>query len=237
MGEFRSYLKDSRSLSVSLVAVLPLLALYELGLILTGSRVEVYAGSLTKRMLGVLGMEAYLALTAAVTLTFFLALLIKARGPARDFRLYGAMILEAMLYGAVLAPAVFWIERGLGVLAAGGNSGELGIRLLLGVGAGVWEELVFRLLLLGGFLWITVRVFSGNRLVFTVLGLLLSSAAFSAFHHLGAYAEPFRAWIFLYRLLAGAVLGGIFLFRGLGICVYTHAFYNVGHLLLAAAAR
>lgn len=239
MGEFRTYLQQSKAVSVGLVAVLPLLALYELALILLGSGVEVHAGALMKQMLAVLGgMGAYLALTCAVTICFFFALVIKYRGPARSFRLYGTMILEGALYAALLAPVVFWIESGFGTLAAGaGERGELGIRLLLGAGAGVWEELLFRFFILGGGLWLTVKVLSGNRIVFGILMLLLSSFAFSGLHHLGAHADPFRTAIFLYRFLAGLLLGGIFLVRGLGVCVYTHALYNVLTLVISFASE
>lgn len=234
MGEFRSYLRESKMLSVSFVAVLPLLAAYELGLVLTKSRVEVHAGALMRRMLGVLGgMDGYLALTAAVAITFFVALVVKVRGPAKSFGLYGAMIFEGAVYGALLSPVVFWIKRSLHMLAAGAGEGDLGIQMLLGVGAGAWEELVFRLLLLGGFLWLTVKVLSGKRLIFTIVGVLLSSMAFSAFHHVGTHAEVFSPGIFIYRLLAGVLLAVIFLRRGLGVAVYTHAIYNVGVLVLS----
>ena len=46
--------------------------------------------------------------------------------------------------------------------------------------------------------------------------------------------EPFTTPVFLFRFLAGVSLAALFVFRGLGVCVYTHAFYNVG-LLLAGA--
>lgn len=239
MGEFRTYLSQSKAISVGLVAVLPLLAIYELGLIAVGSGVEVHAGALMKRMLAVLGgMGPYLALTCAVTISFFLALVIKYRGEARSFRLYGTLILESALYALLLAPVVFWIESGFGTLAAGvGKGGDLGIRLLLGAGAGVWEELLFRLLILGGGLWLTVVVLNGNRVIFGILLLLLSSLTFSALHHIGAHADPFESGIFLYRFLAGLLLGGIFLVRGLGVCVYTHALYNVLTLVFYFASE
>ena len=109
-----------------------------------------------------------------------------------------------------------------------------GIRALLYVGAGVWEELVFRLCLLGGFVWLTTRVLQGNVAVFSVLGILLSSVAFSGFHHVGELADPFTPGLFLYRLLVGVALSAVFVLRGLAVCVYTHAFYNVGLLLVGA---
>ena len=108
------------------------------------------------------------------------------------------------------------------------------MRFLLYMGAGVWEELVFRLALLGGIYFATVKVVRGNRLVFGLVALLLSSLAFAAFHHVGANAEPFTSKAFAFRLLAGGVLGTLYLSRGLGVCVYTHAFHNLFVLFLGS---
>jgi membrane protease YdiL (CAAX protease family) len=52
---------------------------------------------------------------------------------------------------------------------------------------------------------------------------------------MGSLGEPFEVRVFLFRFLAGAILGTLYLTRGLGICVYTHAFYNVGLLLIRSA--
>ncbi|MHC4859651.1 MAG: CPBP family glutamic-type intramembrane protease [Planctomycetota bacterium] len=216
---------------MSLVAILPLLAVYELGLILMRSRVENHAGLLVKRMIGLLGLDAYLVLTAAVALAFVIALAKKHRGPSRNFGLYGLILLESIVYAALLGPAVYLV----GVkLSASPDASDVVLRALLYVGAGVWEELVFRLLLLGGFVYVATRGFGGNGAVFAALGVLLSSLAFAAFHHLGPMGEPFVSSRFLFRTLAGMALAALFVFRGLGVCVYTHAFYNVG-LLFAGA--
>jgi len=226
------YLDQSRLLSVSLVASLPVLALYEIGIIATGSRVENHVSALVKRMIAILGGHAYLVLTGLTATCFVVALLVKRRGPAKDFSFYWVMAIEAGLYAAILGPVIHLV----GIrLAAGPDAAEFLHQAILYVGAGVWEELFFRLALLGGFVALTVRTMGGNALVFTVLGLLLSSAAFSLIHHLGPMGDPFEARVFLFRMAAGAVLGSLFLLRGLGICVYTHALYNVGLLLIRSA--
>jgi hypothetical protein len=232
MRDFDRYVNHSRLLSVSLVASLPLLALYEIGVLVTGSPVENHVSVLVKRMIGFFGGDAYLILTALTAAGFLFALAAKHRGPGRDFGFYWVMVIEGAIYAAVLGPVIHLV----GVrLAAGPAAGEFLNDAILLVGAGVWEELFFRLALLGGFLLLSVRWLGGNPVVFSVLGLLLSSAAFSAIHHLGPLGEPFAARIFLFRFLAGGVLGTLYLLRGLGICVYTHAFYNVGLLLLRSA--
>ena len=230
--DFSRYLDQSRLLSVSLVASLPVLALYEIGLLVTGSPVENHVSALVKRMLDILGGHAYLVLTALTGACFVVALIAKRRGPGRDFREYWVMMVEAGLYAAILGPAIHLIGIGL---SAGPDASTFLHRTILYIGAGVWEELFFRLVLLGGFIFVTVKWMEGNPLVFSLLGLMLSSAAFSLIHHLGPLGEPFEARVFLFRFLAGAILGTLYLTRGLGICVYTHALYNVGLLLIRSA--
>lgn len=231
VSDLGDYLSASRRLSVSFVAVLPILALYEIGIIVSRSPVENHAGLLVRRMIGLLGVHAYAALTGLVALTFFVALVLKVRGPARRFGLYGLMVVESAIYAVLIGPLAIRIGVHFHILsAAGGEPGPV-LRGLLYVGAGVWEELVFRLLLMGGVIWITVSLLKGNRIVFSLFALLLSSFVFSAFHHVGAMAEPYAPGPFLFRFFAGMVLGSIFLFRGLGIAVYTHALYNVSLLL------
>ena len=46
-------------------------------------------------------------------------------------------------------------------------------------------------------------------------------------HYVGTAADTFTMNSFLFRLAAGIVLSAIFVFRGLGIAVYTHTIYDV----------
>lgn len=228
-GELSRYYQNSRRLTVSLVLVLPLLLVYEAGILLAGSRVVNHAGELVRRMIALLGVDAYLALTAMVAALFVIVLVAKRSGASRRFTLYWLMIVEAFLYGALLGPIASLVPRA--VLSAAEVSASTGTTLLLYIGAGVWEELVFRFAILGGLVWLTVHVLKGRPAVFTAVSLLASAVLFSLFHHLGSLGEPFEPGVFLFRTAAGLALGVVYLFRGLGICVCTHAFYNVARLL------
>ena len=61
----------------------------------------------------------------------------------------------------------------------------------------------------------------------TAIAVLVSSLAFALYHHLGAYGEPLVAGRFVFRLLAGTILGVLFATRGLAVVVYMHVFYDV----------
>ena len=99
--------------------------------------------------------------------------------------------------------------------------------LWLSVGAGVYEELLFRLLLVGGGVLVFRKVFLWNDFWSHVVVLLVSSLLFSAAHHASAVGEQFSTFVFVFRTLCGVGLGVIFLTRGIGIAVWSHALYNV----------
>jgi membrane protease YdiL (CAAX protease family) len=94
------------------------------------------------------------------------------------------------------------------------------------VGAGIYEEVLFRLLLfsvLGGML----RLLQFPSLLAFLGAALASAAFFSAAHHLGPYGEAFDGYVFLFRTVAGVYFALLFQLRGFGIAVGAHACYDV----------
>jgi membrane protease YdiL (CAAX protease family) len=100
------------------------------------------------------------------------------------------------------------------------------------VGAGIYEEVLFRLALLPP----TMAVLKQSTLLrrwATLLAVLLTSLLFSAAHHAGPSGEPFDLFRFCFRTLAGSIFAALFVQRGFGITVASHALYDllVGVLL------
>jgi hypothetical protein len=94
------------------------------------------------------------------------------------------------------------------------------------VGAGIYEEILFRLLLFGGLVWLLRNV--GLLSPITLLVVALGSAGiFSAAHYAGPFGEPFSAYSFLFRAIAGLYFALLFQIRGFGIAVGAHACYDV----------
>ena len=100
--------------------------------------------------------------------------------------------------------------------------------LLTMVGAGIYEELFFRLLLLPIVVWALLRIDLKNWLAYA-LGVMLVSVAFAAAHSIGVEQDWFT---FAFRFLVGVVLGTVFLKRGFGVAVGAHALYNIAVALL-----
>ena len=118
------------------------------------------------------------------------------------------------------------------LLSASGTLPPLLDRLALSIGAGVYEELVFRLILISVVVMIGVDLLRGDRAPVAVTAVILSSLAFAAHHHRPIGAEPFELVRFLFRTMAGVYLAAIFWFRGYGPAAGCHAAYNVALVLL-----
>lgn len=97
--------------------------------------------------------------------------------------------------------------------------------IVLSVGAGIYEELVFRLAAFALLSLILADVFRLKKSWVPPLIVILSAILFSAYHYLGT--EAFQWPSFVFRTLAGLYFGGIFLLRGFGITAGAHAAYDV----------
>jgi membrane protease YdiL (CAAX protease family) len=100
------------------------------------------------------------------------------------------------------------------------------------LGAGIYEELLFRVLLVGGLAVFARRVLGWRPMPAGVLAALVGAMIFSAFHYIGPYGDPFSLPTFVFRLIAGLLFSAMYLVRGFGITAWTHALYDV-FLILA----
>jgi len=93
-------------------------------------------------------------------------------------------------------------------------------------GAGVYEELFFRLILLSLILWAMLSL--GVSRVNAVIGaVLLSSLLFSAAHYIGPVGDTLDLTTFTFRVMTGAFFAMLFIHRGFGIAAGSHAAYNI----------
>lgn len=97
------------------------------------------------------------------------------------------------------------------------------------VAAGIYEEFIFRLVLISVVMLIFVDVFGLRRDAVAIAAVIAAAALFSLYHFLEQITGqgPFPWGIFLFRMTAGVYLGTLFVFRGFAIAVGTHIAYNV----------
>jgi len=247
----RDPLPPTPSLSLGYLAALPLFVAYELGQALADPLARDSSERLMTRLLSV--VEAVIAwpqpwLRAALLVLLAVGAWVRvertgAAGERSLSQALGRTLLEGVLAGILLGPLLMGLEAWLGA-----GSPSLGLpperslaatlRLL---GAAPWEELLFRVGLYGSaylgarqvasFLGLETRL---ARLQAEFAALLLSSLLFAAFHLsavqglLGRDGEPFHRGLFLWRVAAGIVLGGLFRWRGFGTASWCHAVFNLG---------
>ncbi len=101
-------------------------------------------------------------------------------------------------------------------------------------GAGVYEEVMFRLLLVPA-AFLLFRMFEFPARWAAVMSAIATSFIFALAHHVGPSADAFNLFTFSFRAAAGIFFATIFFLRGFGITVGCHAAYDllVGVLLVA----
>lgn len=141
------------------------------------------------------------------------------------------VVLEGTVYGLLLGPLAAEMTRhSLPVLSVLPPSERLVADVVGALGAGIFEEIAFRLILLSVLALLffrTCEVFSVPREFGCILAVIASALLFSLFHHWGGDPQALESWVFLYRTMAGILLGALFIARGIGVCIYTHAMYDV----------
>ena len=106
------------------------------------------------------------------------------------------------------------------------------VRAVTYLGAGVYEEVLFRLCLIPA-ACLVFRLFEFPGRLAAVMATLTTSFLFAIAHHIGPAADAFNLYSFSFRAAAGVFFAAVFLLRGFGITVGCHAAYDllVGVLL------
>jgi hypothetical protein len=204
-------------LGASIALIGPLFLAYELGVLFAGNVNG--ADVVTRALYDALGRQAYLLAHAALAVAFLVWLRRTERWTVLRLEILGPLVLEAAIYAFTLGAAITLVlDRLLGLGPTLGS-------VVNALGAGVHEELVFRLGVFGGL----VAMFTRRQPTWlaVTLALLASSALFALAHHLGAHGEPFTWHAFAFRGLAGVAFGLICWFRSLAHAVYAHALYDL----------
>jgi hypothetical protein len=236
-----SYWRQSRRPLASLAFVVPLLALYEGGVLLLGPQaVRNGADVWLRQLLDTIGFSQYFLLPVlTVGLLLVWHHLAHDRWQVSAGVLY-VMCAECAVLGLVLlavarvegfvAQSAFW---GAGDVDAtelampwlGGRAAFFG-RMIGFVGAGVYEEMLFRLMLFPPIALLVKRI--GARPGWRVaVAVILTSVLFSAAHYVGPHGDALQAYTFFFRFTAGAFFAVLFVYRGFGIAAGTHALYDI----------
>lgn len=225
------YFAQTRSWVYSAALALPVMVIYELGVRsvdrATGTGVRNGADAILQSFIAMFGVRA-LVLPVLVTVVLLgLALRDWRRGFGfrRGFALgaVGEAFAYALVFGGVIGrlTALVLPHARLGTGMAGLS---LPSQIVLSLGAGFYEEVLFRGIVLGALRNLLGMILARDFLR-DAISVVLAAAAFSAYHYLGA--EHFALGTFVFRLIAGLALSALLVLRGFGVTVLTHAFYDV----------
>lgn len=141
------------------------------------------------------------------------------------------MLLESVFWGLFTGFAIRFFTVGL-PLFSGGFSGSIPANLGLAIGAGLFEELLFRVLLTTFLLKTFKRLFR-SALPSVVLSVLIASFLFSLAHYVGNMADDFTLYSFAFRFFAGIWFTTLYAVRGFAITCLSHSFYDIFVLILS----
>jgi membrane protease YdiL (CAAX protease family) len=133
--------------------------------------------------------------------------------------------LLGMVFQSLVAPGPTAVACAVEPPTAPGLSERLG-NLLMFLGAGIYEELLFRLILLSAAIGVLRRLGAGGRWS-VVYATAMTSLVFAGAHYVGPHGEAFGLYSFASRCVAGVFFCALFVYRGFGIAAGTHAVYDI----------
>ncbi|MBN1997795.1 CPBP family intramembrane metalloprotease [candidate division KSB1 bacterium] len=220
------YFYSTRTMAYGFFAVLPLLVTYEVFALAVNRdhmfQIRNAADVFLKNVIYLFGIHGPFALAMIVVIVFFLSIFLREEktAPLRvNYLIF--MIIESTLLATLLIVGLNFVLRQLMLSAAALTTG---VQVMLALGAGVYEELVFRTFL---FYLTGITLFKVLRLAKTdsfIFAALFSSILFSWMHYMGG--EVFTFYSFFYRIFAGLFFCGLYLLRGLGVAAWTHTIYD-----------
>jgi hypothetical protein len=243
------YWRETRAPRYSLTFAFPLLVAYE-ALAFTLSH-QAMAG--VRNGADVLLKSAFVLLGGRNGLIAFGVLLVgtgavlvwrdRQRSGPIEARVFLLMALESALYalvfgmvvgtltGLLLRPFHPAVAAASGTppyaLQAGAHGLGLATQLMISLGAGIYEELLFRVLMVGTLAWTARRLFGWSAGPAGAFATIVGALVFSAFHYVGPYGDRLELPSFSFRAIAGVLFSALYLLRGFGITAWTHALYDV----------
>jgi len=241
----RGYFASSRAHRYSIIFALPLLVLYEgLASLLGGPRGEIRNGAdaifrgAFAAVAGYRGPAIFMGLVVLIGIALVARDMKRADEPLRPAYFVGMLLESAVLavcFGLVIGTLTAQLLGAAHLLAFQKVSGVAAMsrptRLMLSLGAGLYEELFFRVVLVSA-------LAAGGRVLFgfgdraaAIVAAVFSALLFSLFHYIPPYGDPFAIGSFTFRFLSGLAFSVLYVTRGFGITAWTHALYDAFLLL------
>ncbi len=223
---WQRYLGETRRPTHSLLFLLALALLYEVGRIIVARRGGFGSELLVPgamhgllRWFGIVGRWV-----PAVLLVVSLLVWHRLRRDHWGVRpwVLGTMVAESL----VLTVPLLVLSALLGP-SGGAAISAWPVKLVAAFGAGAYEELVFRLLLISGLLWVWDEFVGQHKSVGRAVATLLAAAFCAACHFVPIGHQRFAWGPFWFQFIAALYLSVIYWGRGLGVAGGCHAAYDL----------
>jgi len=216
-----------------LALVLPIFLGYHLGVVTLKVRnaADIITAELTK--LAENHLMIYWGLTLCIGAGMVAVLWVLGKKDTFDRRRFFYIALEGILYAFLMRAAAFYVVGSMPLAAGSGGGGQGLSGVILSMGAGLYEEIAFRVGLFGlGTL--AIRAFFGGivKLTFVIAWAVVAACVFAAWHYVGAMGDPFTFKSFAFRATCGLFLTAVYAIRGFAPAVWTHTLYDVWALVL-----
>jgi hypothetical protein len=237
-----SYFDRSALPLTSLLFLAPLIIAYEVGTRWYSSFPGIAAFSDLQHFFNLFGAtDPYMPATAVVSILLACHILRRDPWTVRAGTLLW-MVGESIMYAIPLLTPWYVFQH---YLLLHPNADAWRQLLVLSIGAGVYEELVFRLILFHLLHILLIDLLKVPKRRAIPLMVVSSAVLFSLYHYQLPFlrfswftgSEPFDWQSFTFRTLAGIYFGMIFLWRGFGLTAGAHASYDIIIVLLRLAAQ
>ncbi len=227
---FSNYFKQSKSPFYSFVFILPLFIIYELGITLISSKdlpiIRNGADVLLRKILASLGTGGIYGMALMLLMGVIIAFFINKR-KFKNLKIRSDYFL-IMIFESIVWSVVLFVILSQGQLLLGQGTAKLLMQqIVLSIGSGIFEEFVFRVILVSGFALVLGLFLKKHYFYKMSISVIIAAIIFSAFHFIGEYADTPKISLFILRFGAGIILGYIYILRGFGIAAYSHSLYNL----------
>jgi hypothetical protein len=209
----------------SLVFLTPVLVIYVVGLIWVRPDLAATADIWLREAMKLVGVSGALAPTWLAVVVLLVWHLVRRDPWQISWQLLGLMAAETVFLSVPLFLALFFFSHGVPQGVAHTAPVPWLEVVMTSIGAGLYEELLFRLLLVGGALFVLSHVLKDHSLGARLAVVLIAAALFAAAHE----TDPagFLWARFLFRSAAGIYLGYVFVYRGFGVVTGVHIVFDL----------
>ncbi len=220
------YWSLSRTPLTSLVFTLPLVLAYEGGVLWLGRGSPRNGADVwLRQFLDLIGFGSYFLLPVLTLLGLLAWHHIEHDRWRFSLAVLAGMAVESFAWACMLV-GIARLQHRLWPLGIVDGMSDIFARFVGYCGAGLYEEVLFRLMLLPIAIWVLER--AGLPTVAAACwSVILTSLLFSAAHYMGPLGDTFELYSFTFRTLAGIFFATLFVIRGFGIAAGAHAAYDM----------